>query len=184
MVKKSMPKLQFRSLEEPDIVEIHKRQNSDCARELAELMDNRPRWSALTLAQVKEGLAEEQKKHHTTLFSIYSGDIPVGVGEWSARWDTWSPYAWFIIWPEHRRKGLGTEIAQLLLHRSFLENPGHVATSAAGEWNKPAISFLKTLGFKEIGKMRRVGMDSGNYFDLMFFDLLKSEYLNAKGVRK
>jgi len=185
MVKKTSSKLSFRSLEEQDIIEIHKRQNNECTRELAEVFDNRPRWSLLSLAQIKESLAEEQKKQHTTLFSIYAGEEFVGVGEWSGRWDTWAPYSWFIIWPEHRQRGHGTEVARTLLDRCFLENPGHVVTSAANEWNKAATSFLRSFGFKEIGKMRQVGMEKGKYFDLLFFDLLKSEYLGKdKGVRK
>jgi len=179
MNNKTSSKLLFRSLEESDIAEMHKHQNTDCTEELAEIMDNKPTWSPMTLGQVKERLAEEQKKSHTTVFSIYAGEKFIGVGEWSASWDTWTPYAWFIIWPEHRRRGHGTQVARALLDKSFLQNPGHVASAVAADWNAPAKSFLKGMGFRDIGRMRRVGMIDGNYYDILFYDLLKSEYLGT-----
>ena len=185
MGKKTSPNLIFKALEDSDIEEIHKHQNTDCTEELSELFDNKPIWSPLTLSQIKEKLAEEQKKPHTTVFSIYAGEKCLGLGEWSANWDTWSPYAWVILWPEHRRKGYGTQAARTLLDKSFLHNPGHVASASAAEWNTPAKSFIKSLGFNETGRMRRIGMIDGHYFDILCFDLLKSEYLGPKkGVRK
>jgi RimJ/RimL family protein N-acetyltransferase len=185
MGKRTSVGLVFKALEDSDIVEMHKRQNTDCTEELSELFDNKPMWSPLTLGQIKDKLAEEQKKTHTTVFSIYAGEKFVGIGEWSASWDTWAPYAWVIMWPEHRRKGYGTQAARMLLDKSFLHNPGHVTRAAAADWNMAAKEFLKFLGFKDAGRMRRVGMIDGQYFDILYFDILKSEYLGTKkGVRQ
>jgi RimJ/RimL family protein N-acetyltransferase len=185
MNNKTSSKLLFRSLEEADIAEIHRRQNTDCTEELSEIIDNKPTWSPQTLGQIKDKLVEEQKKPHTAVFSIYAEDKFIGVVEWSGNWDTWAPYAWFIIWPEHRRKGYGTQAAKMLLDNSFLNNPGHVASTIAADWNAPAKSFLKSVGFSEIGRMRRVGLIDGHYFDILFYDILKSEYLDiGKGARQ
>jgi RimJ/RimL family protein N-acetyltransferase len=183
MNNKTSSKILFKSLEEADIAEIHRHQNTDCTEELSEILDNKPTWSPQTLGQIKDKLVEEQKKPHTAVFSMYADDKFIGIVEWSGSWDTWSPYAWFIIWPEHRRKGYGTQAAKMLLDRSFLNNPGHVASTVTSEWNTPAISFLQSMGFKDIGRMRRVGLKDGQYFDVLFFDILKSEYIeNKKGV--
>lgn len=179
MVRKAHVRISFRSLEEADITEIHRRQNGDSCADLSELFDNKPSWSPLTLAQLKEKIGEKQKNPRTAVFAIYSGDDFIGVGEWSSSWDTWSPHSWFMIWPEHRRKGCGTEVAKLLLDKTFLENPGHEATAAVPDWNHAAIQFLECLGFRPIGKMRRVDMIEGQFHDLMFFDILKSEYLQG-----
>ena len=145
MDNKTPSKQSFRSLEEADIAEIHRRQNTDCTEELSEILDNKPTWSPQTLGQIKDKLAEEQKKPHTAVFSIYAGEKFIGIVEWSGNWDTWAPYAWFIIWPEHRRKGYGTQAAKMLLDNSFLNNPGHVASTIAADWNAPAKSFLKFI---------------------------------------
>ncbi|MBA3046504.1 MAG: GNAT family N-acetyltransferase [Candidatus Thermoplasmatota archaeon] len=178
------PNLIFKPLEDLEISEVTRRQG-ECPREMSEILDNKPSWAPLSASQVKEKIAEEQKKPHTTIFAIYSGKEFIGVGEWSANWDTWSPYAWFIVWPEYRRNGFGTSITGTLLEKCFLENPGHEVTTAIAEWNYDAISFINHIGFTDIGKMRRVGMLEGKYFDLLFFDMLKSEFLDRrKGARK
>jgi RimJ/RimL family protein N-acetyltransferase len=169
-------------LEDADIAELHRRQNTDCTEELSELLDNKPVWTPLTLGQVKEKIAEEQKKPCTAVFAICHGEEFIGIVEWSGSWDTWAPYAWFMIWPEHRRLGYGTQASKMLLDRSFLQNPGHVVSTVATDWNMPAIQFLKSIGFKDSGRMRRAGLREGRYFDIIFFDQLKSEHL-GKGVR-
>jgi RimJ/RimL family protein N-acetyltransferase len=185
MVKRPRSKIAFKSVEDADLTEIHRRQNGDSCQELFEMLDNKPCWSPLTLAQVKEKIGEKQKKPHTAVFSIYSGDEFIGLGEWSASWDTWSPHSWFMIWPEYRRMGHGTEVAKMLLDKTFLENPGHEATAGIPDWNRHAASFLDSLGFRPIGRMRRVDMIEGQYHDILFFDLLKSEYLaGGKAVRR
>ncbi|MDO9538269.1 MAG: hypothetical protein Q7J68_08120, partial [Thermoplasmata archaeon] len=106
MCAQKISKPEFRSLEEANLIEVHRRQ-IECLPDIAEMFDNKPSWTQLTLAQMKEKIVEKQKKPHTALFSIYSGEEFIGIGEWSTSWDTWSPHAWFIIWPEQRRKGLG-----------------------------------------------------------------------------
>ncbi|MDD4308102.1 MAG: GNAT family protein, partial [Thermoplasmata archaeon] len=86
---------------------------------------------------------------------------------------------------EHRRRGYGTEVAKMLLDRTFLENPGHEATAAVPEEDRAAAAFLSRIGFRPIGRMRRVDVSQGQYRDLLFFDILKSEYLQSgKGGRR
>ncbi|MDD4308718.1 MAG: GNAT family protein [Thermoplasmata archaeon] len=184
-MKKLLGKPVFKSLEDSDESEVHRRQNGECCSELFELFDNKPAWSPLTLAQIREKIGEKQKKQNSAIFSIYSGDDFIGLGEWSSSWDTWSPHSWFIIWPEHRRRGYGTEVAKMLLDRTFLENPGHEATAAVPEEDRGAAAFLGRIGFRPIGRMRRVDVSQGQYRDLLFFDILKSEYLQvSKGGRR
>ena len=130
----------------------------------------------MTLEQIKEKISEGQKKSRTSMFSIYHDNVLVGVGAWSSNWDTWGPWNHIIIWPEHRRKGYGTKAAKMLLDRSFSDNPAHVLDTGAAEWNKSAIAFIKSLGFKEAGRIRLSNIKDGKYYDDLIFDLLKSEY--------
>ncbi len=174
----AIPHITFKPMEEDAIIEIAKRQSGS---DLADMFDSIPNWAPLTTAQLKEKIADELKKPRTAVFAIHSGEELVGIGEWSASWDTWSPYSWFIVLPEHRRKGFGTAIASILLDKCFLEHPGHELAVGISDSNAEAAGLLNKLGFKEIGRMRRVGVEGGKYRDILFFDILKSEYL--AGVR-
>jgi RimJ/RimL family protein N-acetyltransferase len=161
-------------MEDEVIIEIAKHQSGT---DIADMFDCKPNWAPLTTAQLKEKVADEVKKPQTAVFAIWSNKELVGIGEWSASWDTWSPYAWFVVLPEHRRKGLGTAIGRMLLGKCFLEHPGHELAVGVSDSNAGAVALLKKLGFTDIGRMRRVGMEAGKYHDVRFFDILKSEYL-------
>ena len=170
----------FKPLEEPEILEIKNQQNLDCAFEISEIVDFEPPWAPISLEELKEKLKEIQKKPRTSLFSIWTeqNNEFVGIAKWSASWDTWCPDVTVIIWSEFRRKGYGTEAARKLLDISFLQSPGHTVVTAAQDWNIPSQNFIKSLGFKNCGSMRRIGMKDGEYYDLIFFDILKNEYLS------
>ncbi len=170
----NVQQITFRPIEETEMKEIARCQSGT---DIADMFDCKPAWAQLTSAQLKEKVDGELKKPLTSVFAIYSGADLVGIGEWSASWDTWSPYTWFVVLPEHRRKGLGTATAHILLGKCFLEHPGHELAVGISESNVQAAGLLKKIGFKEIGRMRRVGMEGGKYHDVLFFDMLKSEYL-------
>jgi len=168
--------IEFKSIEEPELIEIHKRQNGNCNYDLSDLFDNEPAWAPMTLEKVKEKIVENQKKPRTSMFSIWADKNFIGIGAWSSNWDTYGPWNYVLIWPEHRRKGYGTEAAKILLDKSFSENPAHALDAGSSDWNEARISFIKSLGFKEAGRMRMSGIKDGKYYDDLIFDLLKSEY--------
>ena len=178
MSEEAGPNVSFRPLNEKEIDEIAARQTGT---DIADMFESKPGWSPVTAAQLKEKIDGELKKPHTAVFAIYSGEVLAGIGEWSASWDTWAPYAWFVVLPGHRRKGFGAAIARTLLDKCFLENPGHEFCAAVSDSNLQAIGFLKKLGFRNIGRMRRASMEAGEYRDILFFDILKSEYLAGVG---
>ena len=168
------PEIVLRPLEDAELAEIARRQSGT---DIADMFDCKPNWAPLSLAQLKEKVADELKKPLTAVFAIFSGEELVGIGEWSASWDTWAMYAWFVVLPEHRRRGLGTAIGKMLLDKCFQEHPGHELAAGISDSNTAAAALLKKLGFREIGRMRRVGMECGKYHDVLFFDILRSEYL-------
>jgi len=173
--------IDIRSLEEPEIIEAHKRQNTDCTYELSDFFDFSPRWVPMTLDQLKEKVTEDRKRPRTALLSLRSkGNEFVGIALWSSVWDTWCPRVEIIIWPEYRRKGYGSEIAGILMDATFNQNPGHVITAGVAEWNDAAIAFVKSLGFKDVGRMRCVDVKDGEYFDVVCFDILKKEYADVR----
>ena len=169
--------IEFRSIGEAEIEEIHRLQNVECNYELGTLFDNVPSWAPMTLEKVKESISETQKKDRSTMFAIWVGDEFVGVGAWSSKWDPMGPWNHVVIWPQHRRKGYGKEAAENLLAKTFLDSPAHAIDTGIEEWNKAGIGFIKCLGFTEAGRKRMAGIREGTYYDELMFDMLKSEYL-------
>jgi len=171
-------KVDLRSVEEPMLDEIRRRQNEDCRLELSDMLEFHTPWAPMSLAQVKAKIEEMGKEPRNVVFMIASKDGKiVGFGNYWASWDAWSPGAGFVIWPEFRGKGYGKATALLLMRECFRNSHAHAMGAYAQEWDKPTISFIEHLGFKRAGAMRRVGVRDGKFFDGLMFDMLRSEYL-------
>ena len=185
-MKKLLPKsIEFRSIEDKEIEAIRKYQNGECREDVSELLDFDPSWAPMSLDQIKTKVDEIRKKDRTALFSVWSkGDEFIGLGLFSAEWDTWFPYIHVVIWPEHRRKGYGTNAARLLLETSFNRYLAHVVGCYIPELNEGGLAFAKVLGFKRQGVKRRAGIVNGKYFDGVFLSILRNDYFaqRSKGV--
>ena len=174
----SSDRIQFRSIEEDEIKAIHKHQNTDCTYDLVGDLELDLPWAPATLDQIKAKLAEYQKKEHTAIFAIYSKDDEfVGIADFSSRWDAWNPHMGVTIWPEHRRKGFGTEATKLLLKAAFDDSVAHVVNCGVPDHNKEGLAFAESLGFKNQGAERRAGVIDGEFFDYVLLDMLRDEYL-------
>ncbi len=171
-------KIQFRSIEEDETKTIHKHQNTDCTYDLSGELDLDLPWAPATLEQIKAKLEEFQKKECTAIFAIFSSDDEcVGIAAFSAEWDPWNPHMGVTIWPEHRRKGFGTEAAKLLLKAAFGNSVAHVVNCGVPDYNKEGLAFAESLGFKNQGAERRAGVMDGKFFDYVLLDMLREEYL-------
>ena len=123
--------ISFRSIEQAELEEIHRRQNgADECKELSGWLDFDLPWAPMSLDQVKGKLDERRKEARTAFMAVYtrSGAF-VGVAYYSAEWDPWCPFVNVFIWPEHRRKGYGTEAARMLLAKCFGESVAHVVSA-------------------------------------------------------
>ncbi len=174
----SSDRIQFRSIEEDEIKTIHKHQNTDCTYDLVGDFELDLPWAPATLDQIKTKLEEYQKKERTSIFAIFSNDDKfAGIAALSAEWDPWNPHMGVTIWPEHRRKGFGTEAAKLLLQAAFGDSVAHVVNCGVPDHNKEGLAFAESLGFKNQGAERRVGVIDGKFFDYVLLDMLRDEYL-------
>lgn len=185
MKKISPNSIEFRSIEDKEIEAIRKYQNGECRRDVSEFLDFDPSWAPMSTDQIKTKVDEIRKKDRTALFSIWSkGDEFIGLGLFSANWDTWCPHIHVIIWPEQRRKGYGTEAARHLLETSFNQYIAHVVGCYVPEPNEGGVAFAEALGFKKQGVKRRAGVVNGKYFDGIFLNILRDEYLaqHSQGV--
>ena len=178
-------RISFRSLDEPQVAEIHRLQNSECGHEIAGMLDFEPTWAPMTLDQVKAKLEEARKEERTAVFSIWSNANEfVGVGHFAADWDPQSPFIHVIVWPKYRRKGHGSEAARLLLEACFGQSQARVVSGWVAEWNQAGLTFAESLGFKKCGVQRRAGIRDGRFFNGAFLDILRSEYLERRSRKK
>ncbi len=173
----SSDRVQFRSIEEEQLEAIHKHQNTDCTYDISMELDLDPSWAPATKEQIKAKLEEFQKKDRTSIFAIYSKDDEfIGTAAYSASWDPWNPRIGVIIWPEHRRKGFGTETAKLLMRAAFDDSVAHVLSAGVAGFSEEGIAFAESLGFQKQGAMRRAAVFNGEFIDHVFFDMLRKEY--------
>lgn len=103
----------------------------------------------------------------------------LGYGQAGWQWDVHSPSVSLVIAPEHQRQGYGSEVLEMLM-RYLLENTvAHTVGSWIAEWNAPALAFLEHHGFHVAGRMRRVGIYQGRYYDVIIHDMLRAEWMAA-----
>lgn len=79
---------------------------------------------------------------------------------------------------EDRRKGYGTQAAQMLLRFAFAELNLFRVTARVPEYNEAAIALLKKFGFTEEVRRRQALDRDGRRWDLLVFGLLKDEWAN------
>ena len=91
-------------------------------------------------------------------------------------WDPHCPDLELVIDPEHQLNKFGSEVLYLLLRFLFENQPAHVVTTWVADWNEAGSRFLQENDFQESGRMRRAGMRRGGYFDIIIFDILRSEW--------
>jgi RimJ/RimL family protein N-acetyltransferase len=157
---------------------IHKHQNTDCTYDISSELELDLPWAPMSLEHIKFKIDEIRKKDYTMMFAVLSNDDEfVGMAAFSSRWDTWNPHLGVIIWPEHRRKGFGTEAVKLLLRAAFDNSVAHVVATGVPDFNKEGLAFAESLGFKNQGAYRRAGVVNGEFFNYVLLDMLRDEYL-------
>lgn len=82
----------------------------------------------------------------------------------------------FIGDEENRSKGYGAEALKLLLDYGFNYLNLHSIMLAVMLFNDRAIACYKKVGFKETGRLRENYFLNGKYYDVVFMDILESEF--------
>lgn len=85
----------------------------------------------------------------------------------------------FYINPEAVR-GTGTKMVQLALKKVFIEMQGIKVVGEVLAFNLPSIELHKKLGFKQEGFLRQHHFMNGQYYDVNYFGLLKSEWMTMQ----
>ena len=92
------------------------------------------------------------------------GDIVVGIGN-RQNWG----------------KGYGNEALNLIIYYAFNELNFHRLGINVLSYNERAIALYERTGFQQEGVMREFGMRDGKRYDLIFYGLLRNEWLKSVG---
>lgn len=79
----------------------------------------------------------------------------------------------YFIDPEHTGKGLGTKMLENLVQQAKHMGMKSILAMVSSK-NENSISFHKKHGFKEVGRLPRIGCKFGENFDVVYL-LLKLE---------
>lgn len=82
----------------------------------------------------------------------------------------------FIGEEEARNKGYGEEAIKLILDYAFSYLNLKNVYLQVMEFNQRAIACYKKCGFKECGRRRKCRYINGNYYDIVYMDILKEEF--------
>jgi RimJ/RimL family protein N-acetyltransferase len=80
-----------------------------------------------------------------------------------------------------RRKGYGKEAGHLLLTYAFCDLGFHRVSVGIVGFNKPAIKYWKSLGFKKEGVEREEYYCGSKYSDFIMMSILENEYIPPHG---
>jgi RimJ/RimL family protein N-acetyltransferase len=76
-----------------------------------------------------------------------------------------------------RNKGYGSETLRLILRFGFMTLNLHSISLSVIDDNSAAITCYKKVGFKESGRRRDCKFKDGRYFDIVFMDIVDSEFV-------
>lgn len=84
----------------------------------------------------------------------------------------------FIGEEEKRSKGYGAESLKLLLDYGFNILNLYSIYLGVYSFNERAYNCYKKVGFKDVGRIRKVRYYNGKRYDLIYLDILKEEFNN------
>ena len=75
------------------------------------------------------------------------------------------------VHPEHRGRGLGQQLMDLLIAEAKHRGDVHALIGAIDAANEGSIALHKRLGFEHVGQLPQVGFKFGRWLDLAFYQL-------------
>ncbi len=142
-----------------------------------------PELAPLSRRQVEAVLHKWSKVEKGLVFAVTRREdgALLGHAECDWGWDPHCPSFSVVIDPEEQRRGYGSQTLGLLLRYLFEHTPAHAVSAWIASWNEPARNFVAHHGFRDEGRMRRIGIRHGAYFDLVVAGLLRPEWQQAGG---
>ncbi len=89
----------------------------------------------------------------------------------------------YIIHPEHREKGYGTEAVKLIVDFLFLSTPTKRVEAQASPDNIASVRVLEKAGFKHEGTLRKALFVRGTYMDGVIYGILREEWKSPQVIK-
>jgi len=80
---------------------------------------------------------------------------------------------------DQQGKGYGTEASMLILDHAFRKLNLHSVMLRALDYNAAALACYRKCGFQLFGRRREAKILDGEYHDVLYMDLLATEYLDG-----
>lgn len=126
-----------------------------------------------------EGWIKHNIKNKDIVFTIIENQSNTPIGKIELEIDNENNCGSFGIIIGERKfwgQGIGKEATSLLLDYAFKIKGIHNMMLGVYGFNKRAINLYKQIGFQEIGRKREYQAVSGRRFDMIFMDMLSTEY--------
>jgi RimJ/RimL family protein N-acetyltransferase len=138
----------------------------------------------------EEGLEESYEKTQKTEDTIWlvivdkEKDLVIGETGFLRIFYPWRTADFSIIIgkKEYWRKGIGKEVAGLMLEYGFNSLNFHRLSIGVVGFNERALTFWESIGFKEEGVQRDGYFHNGKYSDFIMMSLLEDEYRNRPSL--
>ena len=147
---------------------------------LMELKPIRPLSPAMVKKQYEAIEKEMDEEKNMFYFTIRARTDDRLIGKAVVEWIDWTNGNGFIRLgigaAEDRRKGYGSQALRLLLRYSFGELNLYRVTAVVPAYNEGAIRLFQNFGFMEEIRRRKALNRDGEFWDLLSFGLLNSEW--------
>jgi RimJ/RimL family protein N-acetyltransferase len=177
-------KVVLRAFEREDLKPLHRWQNDEELMRLARSWPDHTISAEAVEARYEKAIKGEEGEDRYYMIQEKNGRDPIGwatltVSRWTRR-ATDADLGLAIGEKDRWKKGLGTEVVQLLLREAFEQLNLH----RVGWWtfaeNEGSLGLAKKMGFREEGRLRDAVFFDNRYHDGVILGLLRDEYEQMK----
>ncbi|OGO21608.1 MAG: hypothetical protein A2Y54_10210 [Chloroflexi bacterium RBG_16_51_16] len=147
---------------------------------LMELKPARPLTPAMVRKEYESIEKQMDEDKNIIYFTVRARPDDRLIGKAVIEWIDWSNgNGWLRIGigaPQDRRKGYGTQVLGLLLRYAFAEINLYRVTALVPEYNQGARRLFEKFGFVEEVRRRKALNRDGEFWDLISYGLLVSEW--------
>jgi RimJ/RimL family protein N-acetyltransferase len=153
---------------------------------LMELKPVRPLSPAMVKKQYEALEKKMEEDKNLFYFTIRAREDDRLIGKAVVEWIDWANGNGFISLglgaPEDRRKGYGSQALSMLLRYSFGELNLYRVTAVVPAYNEGAIRLFLKFGFMEEVRRRKAMHRDGEFWDIVSFGLLNSEWQEQQNI--
>jgi RimJ/RimL family protein N-acetyltransferase len=133
-------------------------------------------WRGKNITSTIISIASRNRQNK--FFVIYHEEEPCGLVALSdLELADRSAMVWYFMGNKHLRgRGIAGDAIRQLIELAFVEMGLESLYAYVIEGNTYSLRLLKTVGFREVGRIRRASRIAGEQLDRIYFDLIRSDW--------